>query len=958
MKLKYISGIFLLAAGLTFATSCNDDDYDIATGELVTSITTGEAAYTAISADITGTVTGLASASSSSYEVGVYYSVNSNPTAGTKVKGSLDGETISASLSGLTPGTTYYYCTYVLLQGQVFRYGDVRQFIATDAVVATADAPLANTATTMTIVGQYQGTEGVDATLGVYVATDEQNVTSGTFCPATEVGDHQFTTLCENLLPSTTYYYCAATRVGNVEEYGDVRQIDMPDQTMEYVDLGLSVCWAVANIGGEVASQAGQSFSYAEASHILDDIIIDADGNYISALPTKAEITELISHTTQSADEVNGVKGTRFTASNGNSIFLPYANYWSSELVATNAEYASTINNSGQTARLGTSGVDCIYAVRPVAQEVVTEGIRIYRSKIVQGDIEGNGNYRVDIYNAWDGSGTGDNPGVNPDDVKFESNMKVTFTISGIQPEGEYQAYMCFADGTWAVQNWGYNESGEASCLVTKDGTYSMTIHGTGAGLGVFALDFVGLSAACGAENLSVRVESIVMDVIEEPGVVRVRQEKLIMGDIENNGNYRIELYNMYGASASDPAVSPDDVQFQHNMQLTFTVQGITTDTPYKCFFVFADGDWNPSNWGYNESGEASCLVQGDGTYTLTFHGAGSGAAVFCVDIAGLSADCGADNISVTVDKLVMDHAGTAVNTGGSGQLAVGDIENNGRIRIEIYNEYGSTKGNSIINPDDIVFSDNMAVTFNITGIDGNLRDGAAGTYVAGLEYSDPTWGVSYWSQLEMTQYEAPVTGDGTYTVWCEVGSKANGAVVFCVDIKDLGSDLIDISKVAAEIVDIRLDATIDQSINPDLNTFQNKDGKGIDGRIEIYNEYGVGGTTANGYYNDDLAFNGMCLVEFTISGIDGNLRDGAAGSYTATMSYAAASWSPSYWGGNDYGNATVTGDGTYQVYAYINGDCYGAVVWTIELYNLWQDLVDTDKVQVSVDKIITPRKL
>lgn len=61
--------------------------------------------------------------------------------------------------------------------------------------------------------------------------------------------------------------------------------------------------------------------------------------------PTKAEWEELIAHTSIEGMTVNNVKGIRFTAANGNSIFLPIAGarvgndfhkgcyYWSSSLV-------------------------------------------------------------------------------------------------------------------------------------------------------------------------------------------------------------------------------------------------------------------------------------------------------------------------------------------------------------------------------------------------------------------------------------------------------------------------------------------------------------------------------------------------------------------------------------------------------------------------------------------------
>lgn len=293
-----------------------------------------------------------------------------------------------------------------------------------------------------------------------------------------------------------------------------------------------------------------------------------------------------------------------------------------------------------------------------------------------------------------------------------------------------------------------------------------------------------------------------------------------------------------------------------------------------------------------------------------------------------------------------------------SGKVVFGDIENNGRMRIEIYNEYGSTQPNPPIDPTTIKFSKNMVVTFTLTGISDNLKPDAAGAYIAGLEYSDPSWGVGYWSTLsEKGKYEDIVKGDGTYTVWMETAAKANGAIVFCVDIANLWNDILDTSKVGVEINSINLDADVENAVNANIVNFQNKDGDGVNGRIEIYNEYGAGGAQANGYYNESLKFHGMMLVDFTVSGIDGNLIEGASGSYNAELSYADASWDPSYWGGAGYGNAAVTGDGTYQVWTHLKGDCEGAVVWTIELPNLWKELTDASKVNVKINKVITPGK-
>jgi hypothetical protein len=134
---------------------------------------------------------------------------------------------------------------------------------------------------------------------------------------------------------------------------------------------------------------------------------------------------------------------------------------------------------------------------------------------------------------------------------------------------------------------------------------------------------------------------------------------------------------------------------------------------------------------------------------------------------------------------------------------------------------------------------------------------------------------------------------------------------------------------------------------------FINKDGDNTNGRIEIYNEYGS--TKSAGVNASSLSFEGNMIVNFTITGIDGNLKPNASNAYRTELSYAAASWSPSYWGGSEFGRATVTGDGTYEVFATLNAHAEGAVVWTIELYDLWKDLIDPTQVSVKINSVTCP---
>lgn len=717
MKIKYLSSMLLLALGLV-VSSCNDDeDYAIATGNIITTIETGEAAITATTASCQGVVLNLSNIESSAYQVGVIYGTSQDPTAtGRKQSGSIDPSTgtMTATINGLEKGVTYYYATYVTLQGKVNVFGDVKQFTTTDATIAAAEA--SNITSVSAAIGGVASTSSdkinagaTEVEYGVKIATSEDGIAEGREYAVTS-GETSFSQDVNGLLPGTTYYYAAYFKLGDGLVYSDVKHFTTAAKDMEYVDLGLSVMWAKYNIGAESETEFGGLYGFGDLTGLKtaefnsqyattdisgteNDIVtsisaaIDGEATMKSQTPTDAQVQELLANTTQEFTEVNGVAGYRFTAKNGNSIFLPAAGYRTGETMTGT----------------GTQGLYCIGSVNAI-----------------------NGDY---------------------------SNT-LNFTANGIKT-GVSQRY-------------------------------------------------VGLSLR------SVR--------------------------------------------AYEP-----------------------------------------------------------------------------------------------VAELEVDNS----------KLAVGDIEGNGRIRVEIYNMYGSTAANPSVNPQQIKFSKNMIVTFKLSGINDNLKEGAAGTYYGGLEYADGDWKPDFWSTFD-SKYDCAVTGDGTYTVWMETGgATAEGAAVFCVDINGLGADLVDISKVKAEIVSIKFDvedSNMQYYVDNTKVIFNNKDGNDTDGRIEIFNEYGD--TKGMGVDVSDLAFSGYMIINFTIEGINGNLVDGADAKYKTELSFADASWDPSYWGGVDFAATSVTGDGSYTVFAPLNGnDCEGAVVWTIELYGLWKDLVDKTKVKAKIDSIIIPGK-
>ncbi|MBQ7057647.1 MAG: hypothetical protein IJM84_06845 [Bacteroidaceae bacterium] len=134
------------------------------------------------------------------------------------------------------------------------------------------------------------------------------------------------------------------------------------------VDLGLpsGTKWADRNVGATTKSDAGDYFAWGETSTksdydwstykygnaynkltkyctnssygkdgftdnktelVLDDDVAHKEWGGSWRMPSKEQIEELVNNTTSEFTTVNNVKGYLFTASNGNSIFLPAAGY-------------------------------------------------------------------------------------------------------------------------------------------------------------------------------------------------------------------------------------------------------------------------------------------------------------------------------------------------------------------------------------------------------------------------------------------------------------------------------------------------------------------------------------------------------------------------------------------------------------------------------------------------------
>ena len=128
-------------------------------------------------------------------------------------------------------------------------------------------------------------------------------------------------------------------------------------------------------------------------------------------------------------------------------------------------------------------------------------------------------------------------------------------------------------------------------------------------------------------------------------------------------------------------------------------------------------------------------------------------------------------------------------------KLAYGDIEENGKLRLELFNEYGSTKEDPPLATSDLASFNSLEVTFTLSGV--TLKDGAAGSYDASIYYADADWDPAGNGEA------ITVNGDGTYTVTYAPGSLSEGVMVFVVDIVDLSADIADMTAVTATIDEV-----------------------------------------------------------------------------------------------------------------------------------------------------------
>ena len=152
-------------------------------------------------------------------------------------------------------------------------------------------------------------------------------------------------------------------------------------------------------------------------------------------------------------------------------------------------------------------------------------------------------------------------------------------------------AKLGFTDSTWEHQDW------ETSVEVTGDGTYTLTsdVVAGAADFGVFVIDFDQMFA-----NYPDAVATL--DKIEVDGSeISVSADKILYGDIEEKGNFRIDVYNMYSPTKDDPGVN-QATPVSESLSVTFTVSGLEAAAPAETEAAPAETEAAPADTAASET--------------------------------------------------------------------------------------------------------------------------------------------------------------------------------------------------------------------------------------------------------------------------------------------------------------------------------------------------------------------
>ena len=687
MKNKILFGIMAFVMSIFFA-GCSDDDYSPSTTPLLdeNSVVTGSADVTASSAIFHGTVKGLESQSSGSYTVGFMYG-DAEDNLSEKVTGESTSE-FSASISG-TPGQVVYYQAFVTLQGHVTYTGTVSSAVLTDSKAITGEVKDL-TATTVTFQASLEKAPA-DAVSGIILSPDTktEKIRKGVRIQADGINDN-YEVKTEGLLPNTTYHYTAYLDLGNGVVYGEEREFTTPESNFDpdndLVDLGLSTKWARYNVGATSETELGGLFGFGDMTGFKTSVLMEdyasediyktdrdvankAYGSWLT-MPTVEEFEELFNECKKEWVEQAGVAGYKLTGPNGNSIFLPAAGSRTQQTVSgqgINGLYLSgSINPADKQFALGYSfdrnsdrrtstPVYQALAIRPVS---VAKNVKFVKEK---------------LYNTWEFD-------LNPDKSHYKFVGPVFFygkdacwaSYTNNQPVvGETTGW----DADYAsIKSWCITDPNHCNGTMTfykdEDGNDKVKVHQVQAdgsykdSEGTFTVD---------EKNKTITMTIDPLNAVE------------YIGGITRTDETKIKVMSLSDEALQLGVIRSADGQL---MIYNYVTSDVKNGYPVEFRCAGEEGDWTivPS------------VVKGGskavGDYTVTFNASTphKNAQVVYLDIVGFSEKY--PKALVRINSIKAD--GKEVKFDAN-KFHYGDIEGNGKYRVELFNIYGS--GTSVNSP-------------------------------------------------------------------------------------------------------------------------------------------------------------------------------------------------------------------------------------------------------------------
>lgn len=671
-----------------FFAGCSDDDYSPSTTPLLdeNSVVTGSADVTASSAIFHGTVKGLESQSSGSYTVGFMYG-DAEDNLSEKVTGESTSE-FSASISG-TPGQVVYYQAFVTLQGHVTYTGTVSSAVLTDSKAITGEVKDL-TATTVTFQASLEKAPA-DAVSGIILSPDTktEKIRKGVRIQADGINDN-YEVKTEGLLPNTTYHYTAYLDLGKGVVYGEEREFTTPESNFDpdndLVDLGLSTKWARYNVGATSETELGGLFGFGDMTGFKTSVLMEdyasediyktdrdvankAYGSWLT-MPTVEEFEELFNECKKEWVEQAGVAGYKLTGPNGNSIFLPAAGSRTQQTVSgqgINGLYLSgSINPADKQFALGYSfdrnsdrrtstPVYQALAIRPVS---VAKNVKFVKEK---------------LYNTWEFD-------LKPDESHYKFVGPVFFynkdacwaSYTNNQPVvGETTGW----DADYAsIKSWCITDPNHCNGTMTfykdEDGNDKVKVHQVQAdgsykdSEGTFTVD---------EKNKTITMTIDPLNAVE------------YIGGITRTDETKIKVMSLSDEALQLGVIRSADGQL---MIYNYVTSDVKNGYPVEFRCAGEEGDWTivPS------------VVKGGskavGDYTVTFNASTphKNAQVVYLDIVGFSEKY--PKALVRINSIKAD--GKEVKFDAN-KFHYGDIEGNGKYRVELFNIYGS--GTSVNSP-------------------------------------------------------------------------------------------------------------------------------------------------------------------------------------------------------------------------------------------------------------------